>query len=66
MAILKFKKLLEDLESNSSLVMSSLIKVAATASNAGYATTSAYSGTSYIAGTVVASQIHGGAGTHAY
>jgi hypothetical protein len=50
MAILKFKKLVEDLENNTSQVLSSVSKVATTASYAGtgyFATSAGNSGTSY-------------------
>ena len=48
MAILKFKKLIADLENNTTTVLSSVTKVASTASNAGtaaVATTAANTGT---------------------
>lgn len=45
MAILKFKKLLEDLENNTSQVIGSVTKTLS--GNATYATSSAYSGTAY-------------------
>ena len=54
MALLKMKKLIEDLENNSSLILSSVEKVATTAGNAGtayLATTAAFAGTSYKATT---------------
>ncbi len=46
MAILKIKKLIEDLELNTTLVLSSMTKLASTATVAGSA---AYSGTGYLA-----------------
>lgn len=46
MAILKFKKLIEDLENNTSQVVSSVTKVAATATRA---TSAGYAGTSRVA-----------------
>jgi hypothetical protein len=51
MAILKIKRLIEDLETNSSRVLTSMTKLASTASNAGVASTAKYAGTSAIAGT---------------
>ena len=58
MAILKFKKLIADLENNTTTVLSSVTKVASTASNAGtaaVATTAANAGTSAVATTAVKS-----------
>lgn len=67
MAILKIKKLIEDIENNTSLVLGTVTKVATTAGNAG---TSAYSDTAGRAGTsLVAHYASSGtaafAGTHA-
>lgn len=61
MAIVKVKKLIEDLKNNTSTVLSELTKVASTAANAG---TSSYAATAATAGG--SAQIHGGAGTHTY
>lgn len=66
MAILKFKKLIEDLENNTSQVISSVSKTSDTAT---YATSAGYSGTSYkatsagVAGTSVKATSAGYAGT---
>lgn len=52
MAILRIKKLIEDLENNTSLVLGDLDKIATTAGNAGTAakaTTAGRSGTSLVA-----------------
>lgn len=51
MAILKIKRLIEDLETNSSRVLTSVTKLASTASNAGVASTANYAGTSAFLGT---------------
>lgn len=70
MAILKFKKLIEDLENNTSQVISSVTKLASTASNAGKASSAANAGSASYASTAATAggipSIHGGAGTHAY
>jgi hypothetical protein len=49
MAILKIKKIIEDLENNTSQVLSSVTKLASTASNSGYATSAGNTGTSMFA-----------------
>lgn len=52
MAILKIKKLIEDIENNTSLVLGTVTKVASTAANAGtaaVATTASYTGTARVA-----------------
>ena len=70
MALLKFNKLLEDLETGSKIVFTGTVKnasestlatVATLATSAGVAGSAAYSGTAY-----TIPSIHGGAGTHAY
>jgi len=73
MAILKIKKLIEDLENNTTTVLSSVTKIASTAANAGtsaVATTAVKSGSAAYAGTSMlassAAALHGGAGTHTY
>ena len=49
MAILKIKKIIEDLENNTSQVLSSVTKLVSTASNSGYATSAGRSGTAMFA-----------------
>jgi len=65
MALLKFKKLMEDIQTGSHLVLDPAVPIA-TVPTATYAGTAAYAGTASLAGTLSGSQIHGGAGTHAY
>jgi len=53
MAILKIKKIIEDLENNTSQVLSSVTKLASTASNSGYASSAAYATSAGRAGTAM-------------
>ena len=60
MAILKIKKIIEDLENNTSQVLSSVTKLASTASNSG---TAAYATSAGRAGTAMYASSAGTSGT---
>lgn len=66
MAILKIKKIIEDLENNTSQVLSSVTKLVSTASNSGYASSAGNAGTasySTLAGTAAFATSAGTSGT---